>query len=467
MPLDERDAKFEQALRRHFRAECPDAETLAAYHERGLAPEELIFWKKHISGCGNCQEILAQLERTERVAAETDVVAIGVAIGAHETRDRDNALPISAPAASYGLARSGATGLAAPVPMPKRRAAWKWAAPAGAIAAGLLVWLSVSELREPSERTQAPVQVAENRAEAESQEPPAEARKEQAQPKTLNGTASKTPKPESSAKLQSAAPAAASPARPFKEPMAKTDRQDNEENGRTAEARGNPVEKKQADAREAEGQRLKDEIASDEKIKAAEASKSIGAVTQSVEVENETAAANAAPVPAAPPPLPAATAEARDAKKNAPAGRAAQQGAVGGARSEYKREAYLMDADASMVRTVVSADGKRTWRLGPSGQLLLLDKASAGWQTQSSGVSVALTGGSAPTGNICWVVGREGTILLTVDGGEHWRKVASPIPGDIGGITATDGKHAVVWDTANHARYETSDAGVTWKARTP
>src|SRR5690348_11351518 len=260
MPLDERDAKFEKALRRHFRTECPDAETLAAYHERGLAPEELIFWKKHISGCGNCQEILAQLEKTERVAAEADAVDIG----AHKTRDRDNTLPISAPAASYGSARSGATGLAAPVPMPKRRAAGKWAAPAGAIAAGLVVWLSVNELREPSVRTQAPVQVAENRAEAKSQEPPAETRKEQAQPKTLNGRASKTPKPESSAKLQSAAPAAASPARPFKEPMAKTERQDNEENGRMAKTRGNPVEKKQADAREAGRQRLKDEIASDE-----------------------------------------------------------------------------------------------------------------------------------------------------------------------------------------------------------
>lgn len=461
MPLDERDAKFEKALRRHFRGDCPDAETLAAYQERGLSPEELIFWKKHISVCDTCQEILAQLETTERVvAAETDAAAVG----AQERRDRDSTLPISAPAASYGSARSG---LAAPASMPRRRGAWKWAAPAGAIAAGLLVWLSVSELREPSVRTQAPVQVAENRAEAESQEPPAEARKEQAQPKTLNGTASREPMPGSSAKRQSAAPPAASRAQAFNEPMAKKGREDNEENGRTAEARGNPGEKKQAEARESEQQRLKDQIASDEKIKAAEASKSIGAVTQRVEVQNETAAANAAPAPAAPPPPPAATAEARDAKKNAAAGLAAQQGVMGGVRSEYKREAYLLDADASMLRTVISVDGKSTWRLGPSGQILLLDKTSAGWLTQSSGVTVGLTSGSAPTEKICWVAGREGTILLTVDGGEHWRRVASPIRGDIGGITATDGKHAVVWDAGNGVKYETSDAGVTWKARTP
>jgi len=185
-------------------------------------------------------------------------------------------------------------------------------------------------------------------------------------------------------------------------------------------------------------------------------------------VQSETAMANVAPAPAPPPPAPAApTANGRDERKNAVAGLGTGQGAIGGAKPGYKQEAYLLDSDATMPHAVVSADGKRTWRLGPTGQILVFDKAAGGWQTQSSGVTVGLTGGSAPTEKICWVAGREGTILLTVDGGEHWRKLASPIPGDIGGIAGTDGKHAIVWDAGNRAKYETSDAGITWKARTP
>ena len=462
MPLDERDAKFEKALRSHFRAECPDAETLAAYHERGLAAEELVSWKKHIAGCAACQEILAQLERTDDVAGQAD----GAPVGSDATQHVAQVLPMAARAADYGSAHPEA--IPAAERMPRRIRGWKWAAPAGAIAAGLLVWLSVSELRQSHVRPQAPVQVAENRAEGGRQEPPADAGKEQTGQKVLDGGASKLARPESSAKVPSAAPPEANRVRAFNEPMAKPDRQDNEENSRTAESRANPGEKKQAAARPMQLPELKDKMASDDKAKAAEALKSIGAAAQSVEVQSDTATANAVPAPAPPLPVPAAPeAKGRDGRKNTVAGLATEQGAIGGVKSEYKREAYQLDSDATMPHAVVSADGKRTWRLGPSGQILLLDKKSAGWLTQSSGVSVGLTGGSAPTGKICWVAGREGTILLTVDGGEHWRKVASPIPGDIGGIAATDGKHAVVWDAENRAKYETSDAGVTWKARTP
>ncbi len=53
MGSDERDRRFDKALSRHLQASqgaadaalqrgsCPDAETLAAYHERSLLPEEL------------------------------------------------------------------------------------------------------------------------------------------------------------------------------------------------------------------------------------------------------------------------------------------------------------------------------------------------------------------------------------------------------------------------------------------
>ena len=70
MALDDRERNFEKALRRELRAngvsglDCPDAETLAAYHERMLSPEEMVAQKSHIAGCPRCQEILATLEIT-------------------------------------------------------------------------------------------------------------------------------------------------------------------------------------------------------------------------------------------------------------------------------------------------------------------------------------------------------------------------------------------------------------------
>ncbi len=74
MPSDDRDQQFDRALARHLRsaspdAACPDAEILAAYHERALSLEEMAHWKTHIASCARCQETLALLEQTEPVAA--------------------------------------------------------------------------------------------------------------------------------------------------------------------------------------------------------------------------------------------------------------------------------------------------------------------------------------------------------------------------------------------------------------
>src|SRR5713226_3577193 len=75
MAADERDRQFERALAQHLRRaaaqpDCPDAEVLAAYHERTLAPEEMAHWKVHIAGCSACQESLALVEATESPVAE-------------------------------------------------------------------------------------------------------------------------------------------------------------------------------------------------------------------------------------------------------------------------------------------------------------------------------------------------------------------------------------------------------------
>src|SRR5579864_464646 len=106
---DDRERSFEKALARHFRAG-----THAAYHEGGLAREEMSLWKAHVQDCARCREILTQLAATEEIP--------------------------------LGAAQDAAKGKAAGVAVFKpRRLVWRWAAPAGALAAGLLVWVAVRE----------------------------------------------------------------------------------------------------------------------------------------------------------------------------------------------------------------------------------------------------------------------------------------------------------------------------------
>src|SRR5256886_1442577 len=92
MAPDERDRRFDKALARHLRSAapsgeagalpvvpasesgaCPDSETLAAYHERSLLPEEMNSWKEHIVGCANCQTILSHLEATDEIPLQAAV----------------------------------------------------------------------------------------------------------------------------------------------------------------------------------------------------------------------------------------------------------------------------------------------------------------------------------------------------------------------------------------------------------
>jgi len=71
--------------------------------------------------------------------------------------------------------------------------------------------------------------------------------------------------------------------------------------------------------------------------------------------------------------------------------------------------------------------------------------------------------GSAPSEKVCWIAGKAGTLLLTTDGGKHWKHLDSPITEDIGGIKAEDAHDASIWDATHQKTFETNDGGVTWK----
>src|SRR5467141_161771 len=154
MAPDERDRSFDKALARHLRSAapagqaakipgafasqggaCPDPETLAAYHERSLLPEQLNSLKEHLVACANCQTVLAHLETTDEIplqAAEEDQVFAQTASARVASASSQTQVPEALPRKSRRARLL-------------RGARWQWLAPAGAIAAGLLVWIALHE----------------------------------------------------------------------------------------------------------------------------------------------------------------------------------------------------------------------------------------------------------------------------------------------------------------------------------
>ena len=91
-------------------------------------------------------------------------------------------------------------------------------------------------------------------------------------------------------------------------------------------------------------------------------------------------------------------------------------------------------------------------------------RAATGWQSQQSGVTVALNSVSAVDANTAWAVGDNSTILKTIDGGTTWLPQATPSSLDLVGVKAIDAKTA--WAAANPSTIlKTIDGGTTWQVK--
>ena len=70
---------------------------------------------------------------------------------------------------------------------------------------------------------------------------------------------------------------------------------------------------------------------------------------------------------------------------------------------------------------------------------------------------------AAPSADVCWMVGRAGSVLRSTDH-ETWQRLTVPQSGDLSSITATDARTATVTSTDGRM-FSTADGGVTWTAR--
>jgi hypothetical protein len=463
MPLDDRERSFENALARHLRPEapraaCPDSETLAAYHERSLAPEQMTSLQAHVSDCARCQEIIALLQATDEI-------------------------PVAAPNVAQSQTAGAKSGIRV---LPTRKPTlWRWVAPAGALAAALLVWVAIRENN--------PVRVAVQGTKPEVNQTAMAKAQPASPPQSQQPALDATRKPEGSLDEYSASNAAPSskfaPA-PFQrtQPLAKEeDFQSPRKKSATEGVRGRlagspkpaipstpqpslPPTVPGSVSESVTVEPPSNELATTQPeggdlAKTEPKEKSRTDATSSRSALSVPAIAGAAPAPVAPAAAPAP----------APPLAQSQTVEVTTEGTEITRlpvqnrnvaTAQMLLAGVNGAAVTVSAPGGRvSWRIGPAGVILFSSDAGKTWLVQPSGIITDLLAGSAPSDKVCWIVGRSGTILRTTDKGKHWKKVNAPIQDDLRSVFAVNARQATV--SPANATYQTTDGGATWNKLPP
>ncbi len=110
---------------------------------------------------------------------------------------------------------------------------------------------------------------------------------------------------------------------------------------------------------------------------------------------------------------------------------------------------------------VVEAPDRRSlWRFVPGSGIWHSADAGASWQQQAPLPAGRLVAGAAPDAVTCWAIGRDGLVMLTIDGAT-WQTRTAPVRADLTGVEARDGRAATV-TAADGRRFVTTDGGASW-----
>lgn len=112
---------------------------------------------------------------------------------------------------------------------------------------------------------------------------------------------------------------------------------------------------------------------------------------------------------------------------------------------------------------VVSPDPAARWRVGADGAVDHSTDGGGAWERLAASTTAQISAGSSPSLNVCWLVGRWGSVLLTIDG-RTFATVVFPEAIDLVGVRATDALSATV-TTADGRTFVTTDAGKTWRGQ--
>jgi len=101
------------------------------------------------------------------------------------------------------------------------------------------------------------------------------------------------------------------------------------------------------------------------------------------------------------------------------------------------------------------------WRITAAGFVERSEDGGLTWNGQEPDPSAHLLAGSAPTEKVCWLVGKEGVVLVTKDAA-NWKKIPPPVAADLTAVSAKSASAATV-TTADGHKYSTRNEGKKWK----
>lgn len=197
---------------------------------------------------------------------------------------------------------------------------------------------------------------------------------------------------------------------------------------------------------------------------AADAAASSGAPrpapASSAPVQNMPPTAPPAPAKAAAPAGPAASARVAAAapRPDTPAAFAAAEGA---GSAERARDIGGAGAAAPPV-TFAPPAGDVRWRIA-GGRLERSADAGSSWTAVPLASDVFVVAGVSPSADVCWVVGRAGQVLVSVNG-QPFTRTSFDESADLVGVMASDALRATV-QTADGRSFTTTDGGATWRER--
>jgi len=384
---------------------CPESDTLAAYHERSLLPEEMNSWKEHIVGCARCQAILAELEATDSVPLvsekeEVPQLAAAPAAGVAERMPPRKEAPVTLPGKSRVTPIS-------------RGVRWQWLAPAGALAAGLLVWIAWHENRPLQEKPSPEIKTA-------KLEPPATL------PPSVTGADREAASAEEVARLSKDQTAVVGgiPAKPALEAKSLKQFEKSDSRGRVAGPKLHAD--KEAGARaDAPGDslsaadRVQNQSSQDAKAALAAPASETGQVqtrTANSQPQNQQAQQNLQAQQnqlneqgiSGPNPSRHAELSKKTKSESAALHRAAPPAAppLPPPVAAFSDGAALRMAGGINPSVIAAPDKKTLWRAGHAGMIEFSADGGASWSRQISNRLADLTAGSAPSDKVCWIVGQ-------------------------------------------------------------
>jgi len=143
----------------------------------------------------------------------------------------------------------------------------------------------------------------------------------------------------------------------------------------------------------------------------------------------------------------------------APADRAA--GGGGGGRGG-RGGGFAGGAGAGIAASVATRPtGPVRWRILGSGAVERSTDGGATWPPVAIDPPAQITAGVAPTPAVCWLVGKGGVVLLSIDG-QRFNRVTAPTDADLVSVRAVGAQIASV-TAADGRMFTTEDGGRSWK----